>query len=810
MQSVKRACFRNFLLTGILLSLCLNCLFAQTVTLEFDEKGRLLSSPPENFTKVSEFMVKVQGGENKSRDLVRTAWNLYFTTLNNLQKKGKEGFFLSAGLLGKTRYGNNQKFEDISCYEAIRIDRKPDNAYLHITAELYLQLKYLIATHPKYLEDKLDKFTVLENKLDFDPALLNCMSVDPRFVPKAATVIVPDYKLLLQFVNDKNIIIARDTIDLSSQGNLVSFSGSSTVNNLDSFGKDVHAIKYELREENPWFTEVDRLINLNPLPGSTEKLVILNQRMPEYLEEVQKGQYKEVYEEALAILAALSGHEDSSIDIVENQNQEPFYIFVDSTKTVKVKKEWVENRLKPTLTKLQEKQEEVNGILKLKLEDFLDEDFFYSFLWLTGGEVLTNPFVYKKEAVVDKRKILENAIEEKKLQLDSLASVESFYEELASNDQQGSPRQAELYIKTYQEILSKKLALKKELSALEKKLKELQEVLASYNMAKLDFQETYFRDKLLYRGILYTAPLIGGRNKCDPGLYVMRNHDALREYFIMNTDYRREVREDQQMKILVQNENYKSKITYDFTFAALEDNDSFLEIELKGLDKQSSDSTFFKIRSYVSLYNQFLVFRYGVPLQIPQASKDEEPAYVTKEAIEDLPPVAPATANYVIKKDEKEVAKGQYRINKLYKFRLKVGAVYSWLEKRDYVINAGSVALNSEPHGLDALFGLQYFFRRQDVRSPKFGLRPNLFLGFGFSDNPIKNWYLGAGIEPFNGVNLMGGFHFGETEDLSIQNDALVTRNVIKPGGYVAIAFDLAVFARLFNISELTNPFKAK
>lgn len=188
--------------------------------------------------------------------------------------------------------------------------------------------------------------------------------------------------------------------------------------------------------------------------------------------------------------------------------------------------------------------------------------------------------------------------------------------------------------------------------------------------------------------------------------------------------------------------------------------------------------------------------------------QDQTPDLVTHNVVHDYLYQAPVTAKYSIKQvnadnTEKELVNGTYRINKLYRFRLKAGLVYNFLRKTDFTETASNKYTVDNSHfGIDGTFGVQSFFKPQDIRSERVGMRPYVYVGLSMK-KISENFYVGLGLEPFNGITLGINGHIGKREALvGNSNTAATIKSTWGFGLAPTILVDPSLFVRLFTFNS--------
>jgi len=318
-------------------------------------------------------------------------------------------------------------------------------------------------------------------------------------------------------------------------------------------------------------------------------------------------------------------------------------------------------------------------------------------------------------------------------------------------------------------------------------------------------------DVLLYKGLMYVSDS-----------YYMQHHNAQNDYLTWQKNRIKEINEEETLFILVENEKTKTELILDFTITPIELDKSILADQaLKALIAPSEVSELraddaVKLRpfivNYLTLTKTIETYPKRVTYTLPiDLIKSTTPNLNTKLIPHEAPYEAPAKVEYTIKKtlkgkEDEELWKGEYRINKLYRVRIKTGFVYSFLKKKDFTINEDSeeedsVDSSESTHGVDGTFGIQIYTLKRDIR--KNGQwDPILYLGFSMRD-PLKNLYIGGGFEPFSGLTFIIGGHLGETEKLIKENGIPIN---IEPKWkfkyFFAITVDASLFTELLGLKS--------
>lgn len=330
---------------------------------------------------------------------------------------------------------------------------------------------------------------------------------------------------------------------------------------------------------------------------------------------------------------------------------------------------------------------------------------------------------------------------------------------------------------------------------LKKKRKEQASLKSKINAIKA----LQFNDQLLYKGRLFVSQDNSQINA------LMRHHDAKNKYVSWYEEDTKEVTEDQQLFVLVENEKPSTSIDIDVTVAAIEEEKTLIQEE--AADQIRSVLGIGEIESKQAFY--ISDFSYSLPID---PIRDNTPEMLTGFVPYQIPVTAPANIEYTIKAGaagkEKDQVKAKFRNNKLHSVRLKAGLLYSFLELQNVDTVANKIEKND--FGVDGTFGMQVYFSRTDIR--KLGKqfrnsRPVAVFGYlGFSMKKLReNMYLGLGIEPYSGVSILGGLHIGERDKIGMPDGT--TNTVIgrewKIGAFASIVIDVNVLTNLFGFSGI-------
>ena len=370
-----------------------------------------------------------------------------------------------------------------------------------------------------------------------------------------------------------------------------------------------------------------------------------------------------------------------------------------------------------------------------------------------------------------------------------------------------------------------------EIESLKKKVSDAE---TANKRSKLLAESNKMADEFLYDGLLKTSPKWINARPTRLGYY-MRHHDALDNFLIMNANPVNEINEKERLFVLVHNLTNDQKVETNFFIEQIKVDASAFEAEIETslaeiepgdeqkemqIQLNTPCETMKEKADSLKAFSLYLEFLRTIPniITVPLiGTEDKTPNYLTKEWKHELPIKFPVYANYTItsEKEDSMVTEwdGKYRINKLYHFRFKGGMIYSFLERDDFEIDDDNVVTRkTDRHGLDGTIGLQIFPFPNDIRNNRFrkiGRRTFFYLGVGLKDRVLENWLLGAGIEPWNGVAVLGGVHLGKTERL-VNNLGVLTVEDDRwdNGFFMGLTIDFSVFKQLVSFGTIDNPFK--
>ncbi len=307
-------------------------------------------------------------------------------------------------------------------------------------------------------------------------------------------------------------------------------------------------------------------------------------------------------------------------------------------------------------------------------------------------------------------------------------------------------------------------------------------------------------------------------NKVVFGSNLMHHIDGSEKQF-MNKKTVKEIDELTVLDIFVHNDKAATDYVFQYSFEKItKDITSFeeeLTFDVSHLASGSDDpKVFLQYYLLLKIYKEVVAsqFTKTPPKTLPRS---EKPRFQTNEVNSKIKPrdvmEVPGKVTYTVLNpisNKDTIAQGAYRINKLYRFRYKIGPSYSWLTQRDYTLNDDQTyTLDEKNAGLQTVFGLQYYFLRNDIRKQEPKRQSFAFLGLNIGKEIVENIYLGVGYEIVDGMSITAGFHFGMTEKLYSRNGILAINNRAwaTPAPFITLGFDHGIFNALFKNNVRTS-----
>jgi hypothetical protein len=427
--------------------------------------------------------------------------------------------------------------------------------------------------------------------------------------------------------------------------------------------------------------------------------------------------------------------------------------------------------------------------------------FVARWLWLTGGRPTLHPLAADTITPIDTKLTAKK---------EELARLDA---ELATLDKLTA---AGVKIDNPANLITTVTALGATRAAREKTAAEIADLTKKIAGA----QNARLRDTFLYEGTYFVST-----NELKP--VRMQHHDALQQYVVMGTPLD-EVAENDRVMIVAENVEPSTVLKLVQTVTAITNDRSKFVDELvltsgqnfpPGIKPTLVGLTDAKKHEAVVAAAQFVAAQYDLlargvafadieitaPPALIRFMADDSPARVTRPIPQDAPRTAPADVAYSIKEkvgtEDKEVGKGGYRRNRLYRVRFKTGLLYSTLEKTNII--AGTPRTEEvNQHGVDALFGVAtYIGRRRDPRQIDSFSKGAFSLLTGLTvRDPTENLLVGIGFEPYGGVTLTVGGHVGRSERVRDDPGQPVSEDEWRARPFFAITFDVDFLKQLFSI----------
>lgn len=758
--------FRFKLLVTIITLINVNNVYSQK-EINFSYKGHLISSPPVELKTEEDLKFVIYFDESFRGNHITKILDRYFETYDGVRK-----------LIDSE--GGKLKLDDIK----LKI----------ILKELVFEINSILKNFPKTSFKNWNTYDEKRVKKGIDPKETPNAGYTFQYVPLHSEFLNKKFVIQINEFNNENILLkapkeipinliednfniandAQDTKKVQSiDWNLPFKKGDKTTHKIH---ESCSKIIYELREVNPYYDYINKL-NFQSFNAAIKNL-IADQKFKDskkYIKDYKDWKTKFVDVNGKLKLAELRT-QIAAIDI--HNKAINFNSVISNNVTLK---EWI-----------------LNG------------------LWLTNGTPKLHPISLHLE---------KRDLQEQKKKLEKLNALIGEYDRLLNNDALGIIDFDGMkdYNKSISALRLEQKNLQKKVNVADKKYKQKQ------------FYSRY--DALLYHGELF----ISGTVK-----YVMHHHDARNGYLIWPRARLKEIPEDNNLLVLVENEKVNTKLDVNLTVTEINsdlsqlsedaqlsvaegdylfvtnDNQSSTENEgelSKAKKDFSSDpnkdklieflAKYYKLISQINIYPKASTYLFQIPKK-----ESKKPNLISKPIPHEKPVTAPAKIEYTISQntgsEPKELWKGEYRNNRLYKVRLKAGFIYSQFERSDFTINTDSLGVVSVDttqtrHGVDGTFGIQYYPWKRDIR--KSGQwEPVLYLGFSMRE-PLKNLYTGVGVEPISGLTLMGGLHLSETEAIKIKEGVPIgTEPKWKVNNvFFSVLVDVVFFKNLFGSKSLLD-----
>lgn len=591
-----------------------------------------------------------------------------------------------------------------------------------------------------------------------------------QYIPPINDLIDPLYSIEFQYFNSEGLRINKNgdlysqieetseyfTLPKGANKNALFYRTESAFN----IPNNCYEIKYNLRLENSLSKQT---IAWSKDKNFSDTIVHKIDQVSKNLDYEFMARYKKLYEAASKIREGLATTTDPKIPVeLINQAEE------------------LETIIKETLNIL--------NTLKPK-----EQEWILKWLWLTEGVPMINPFSFQQKKLFPEA---ENKLSE---------------EETA-------------HYQIFESMLNKGSFQVDNISHIDSALKNLPKIKAKLNAeAKAKTNEAQLYNHYLYQGLLKTTP-------ADSNSVFMRHLNAQNDYLIMNIKPKKEINEEERMYIFAENKKINENLNIAFVTTLITDDNSGFGVDIlsqipdskayknvplaNDTDEQfrvSSDSIkkFLNLVDILTAKLNTLRSLHKPPVLPFFFEYDKTPDFLTEVLKHDFLYDAPATANYSVKKvatDTTVLHQGNYRINKLYKWRFKAGVIYSRFEKRDFTeTGTNRYTLDDPSFGIDGTFGIQTYFKKQDIRSKEISwekLRAYWYVGLSMR-NITENLYVGLGIEPVSGIALGINSHIGKREILTgAEGVPTAIRQTWGIDLGASVLIDAALFIKLFNFGS--------
>lgn len=715
------------------------------IILEFRNDGQLSSYPPEKVKPGQTISARLELDQEYWIRRINNVISSWITTSENIKNYDEKNKFINYGL----NYNND---------------------LLPVQQEIKYQLLTFI-NNSKYIPVEQKNYYKSKINLIMPHVVLSSTNT---YVPSIETLITPKYTIEFQFYNNKGLRIDKS-------GNL-----------------------YSHKEDEP-----EPFIAYNP-SGRSEASIIYYCKPIVIPENCYEVKYNLVIENSISKLTVDWAKNDifpvtfiSKLDMVKKAIDD---VLMAEYKSVYEAASKVKNDLakKPKIPAALSKQAtdldtEVNDVLSdFNNTNSEEKRWIMKWLWLSNGVPMINPFDFQQE------KLFVSA--ENKL----------------SNEERS------LY-QIFENMLNKGSFQIDNITHIDSDLKNLHIIKAKLDAeAKAKVKETQLYNHYLYQGVLKSS--VGSNH------VFMRHLNAKDDYLIMNRKPKKEITEDERLYVLTENKNLSEKLTIGFTTIPITSDNSLITTQVndqfgdKSIRTSEKDGQFgnnalvdTKNKAFVQSktpVKKFLILVDALTAKVNNLRSltkppvlpiffeyDKTPDLMTDVIEHDFLYEAPATASYSVKRintDTTVVHQGNYRINKLYRWRIKAGVIYSGFQKSDFTeTSTNQYTLDSPSYGIDGTFGVQTYFKKQDIRSTQVDW--NRLYGYvGLSmRNITENFYLGVGIEPVSGIALGINSHIGKREVLTgAEGVPTAIRQTWGVGVGGSILIDAALFVKLFSFGS--------
>ncbi len=775
-------------LNYVFLSLLL--LFVQTIKAQttyivtFNENGQIISELPSVLTNKDKIEFAVIGTRGAYEGRVLQTYSRFIETLKNLDVRTADDRYQvlrQVGLDEATNYGIMWGVQKKIAQNLLNwLYKDPD-------------VKRIIAKKRNLGEDvaKLKTFANLQN----------ATTIADNELPDIKVMSNSKYIVEYSFISPNQVPVKREIKLSKNAGNLCNCVFESAGIKTSTYTDENTRFSFKLRLQNNLYDVLNnQLLNIASLLGRVNTINIDNK--------------KKAFKSALKAITA-------------DATKARFIKFLDNGMIGKE-----DTTEKAALVPIFDKTKQGDSLLQVLQSIYTDDlcdlvgpdplKLMLLMSWVNKGSSLTlNPLtdglpIDYKGVITSKTETLADSTRSLNVVIKKIDLYENMLKPTGQNGYQNANYSTQLT--AYNGLLSLQTKINKEIQKLTKEITELTEKQAKNNKGQAEYKKTLLSDSLFYSGYLNLTHHETGVNHF--GYRYMRNHDALNDYRHFDTKVKKEINEMQQLEVIAHNQDPKNKITIKYTFTDAGTDVDFLGTNIPGAVAKGGGSA--KIddifKEYERLQKLFTPYGNGIIALPLTPILDLTPNYISKTNVVPDADKIPAKASYTFL--DSATAKNltiqstafTYRINKLYRFRLKAGITHSFLERRNYTLNTNNTTSYTTSYaGTAPSFGVQIFPVRIDIqRSNFFPTRyvPFAYIGYMFNDAPGNNFLLGGGWEVISGFSLLGGCHLGKSQKLFSEQGILQVREKYKAGWFVSASFGLEAFKAIFNSAKtITNPF---
>lgn len=777
----------------LILLLAYNPLSGQTThILEFDETGKLISEPPNS----------IEGGD-------RLQFNIYTkpetikTRRNQLIDKFQSAF---------------DRIKDPQCYIE-------ENGLLDAYKSFVIQDP---AIYDFIYNNIINKLTSIKLSLreSLDILKKNKISIaelsritKSKELPAIEDIISPKFAVNVYFMRENDVVSNTFSLELTQQPDSVWNSTAdirfiSDPNTLKS-GDGVQKIRYEIYEKNNYYDWIDSRLNDTSLKNTFDDIRI-------YQEETEKFRNK-IIEKSSELMTI----KRTDMNCVEFEKKGDFATSLQNL--------FKENADSP------EKLYNLFTNYNKRYYEITDNSIYWllNFIWLNDGKLLANPFTYnpaKKETKGDSKKIDTLNIELKVLEA-KIKLADTLLKPARKGVKTIKNSELENHEDTYEELVQKREEINLQIKELNKTIKDNTDDNTKNKESATKQSDLIKKIKFLHSGLLYCKPTK------DKEAIFTRYHDAANSYNLMHRKPTNEILENQSMHIIVENADAESKLKINTEIEDIKFEFSAAEIAILGVDNNFIETsidrdvlehnkgilplaTVTATASHIEVENEELfqlylqsfklskIYQNGLFKNDFTPTKETNASFNARELSIATNKSAPFIVRYdiVTGKDSITTSKisPSFSVFRLHRFRFKMGLLYSNLIEQDITIKDNIPSITRNTAGLNVTFGLQTFFCKQDIRNTRFNVgRVYTYVGLKVDTKLTENFYLGIGDEFFNGIGICGGLHLGKTSGLqNVNGNYIKTDNKWVSGGFISVLIDPRVFGRIFNFSNISNPFK--